>query len=487
MIIRLSIGEVKMTEERLVRSTSEEQGISSAALLKFVDVLDKDIHEMHSLMLLRHGKVIAEGWWHPYRPASPHMLFSLSKSFTSTAVGLAVAEGLLSVDDKVVSFFPRDLPAEVSENLAAMRVRHLLSMSSGHDQDTTGRIARRRSKNWVKSFLSLPVEHAPGTHWVYNSGNSYILSAIVQKVTGMKLIDYLQPRLFEPLGIQGATWEISPQGINMGGWGLNVVTEDIACFGQLYLQKGKWNRKRILTEAWVEEATASHIANDRTDSDWHQGYGYQFWRCQHNAYRGDGAFGQYCIVMPEQDAVLAITSAVDDMQAVLNQVWAYLLPAFEQSALPADASARATLAQRLSGLALLSPYGVPYSPLAAGLSGKTYLLEHNRMKIEAVSFEFGTKESQVVVRDNDGEHAIVCRPGEWTESRALLFGGQPAVSVTSGAWISTDTFLISLRWYETPFYNTYSCRFKDGRVLISTWINVSFGPKKGPTLRGKLS
>ena len=298
-------------KNRLPRSTPESQGISSSAILTFVEAVQDQIHEFHSFMLMRHGQVVAEGWWSPYAPEKQHMLFSLSKSFTSSAIGLAVGEGRLSIDDRVLSFFPEDAPAEISPNLAAMRVRHLLSMSTGNADDTMLPLHQREDGDWVKAFLACPVEYEPGTHFLYNTGASFMLSAIIQKITGMKLIDYLTPRLFEPLGIEGAWWEELPKGINTGGFGLNVKTEDIACFGQTYLQKGKWNGKQILSEAWVELASSKHISNGSDpERDWEQGYGFQFWRCRHNAYRGDGAFGQYCIVMPDQDAVLAITSGV---------------------------------------------------------------------------------------------------------------------------------------------------------------------------------
>ena len=290
----------------LPRSTPEAQSIDSTALLNFVNAVDADIHDMHSFMLMRHGQVVAEGWWEPYGPTLPHMLFSLSKSFTSTAIGMAVAEGLLSVDDTVISLLQDDVPGggshEISVNLASMRVRHLLSMSTGHAQDTMG--ATRNDKNWARAILALPVEHEPGTHFVYNTGATYLLSAILQKLTGQRLLDYLTPRLFEPLEIEGATWQQCPRGIDTGGFGLKIKTEDIANFGQLYLQKGEWNGQQLVPVSWVDEATSKHISNSAqtNGTDWTQGYGYQFWRCQHGAYRGDGAFGQYCVVMPEQDA-----------------------------------------------------------------------------------------------------------------------------------------------------------------------------------------
>jgi CubicO group peptidase (beta-lactamase class C family) len=280
------------------RSTPEAQGIPSAAIGAFVGAAERDLDAIHSFILLRHGHLVAEGWWEPYRPTDQHMLFSLSKSFTSSAIGLLVAEGRLSLDERVLSFFPDDAPPEPSDTLRAMRVRHLLTMSTGHAIDTTGPMTGELGRSWVRGFLAQPVEHEPGTHFVYNSGASYLLSAIVQQRSGGRMLDYLRPRLFAPLGIADPRWETSPEGIDVGGWGLRITTADIAAFGQLYLQGGEWRGRRILPEAWVTEATARQIANGPAPNrDWEQGYGYQFWRCQHGAYRGDGAFGQYCVVL----------------------------------------------------------------------------------------------------------------------------------------------------------------------------------------------
>src|SRR4051794_1553355 len=195
------------SDSQLPYATPESQGVASSAILAFVEAAEREIDALHSFMLLRHGHVLAEGWWAPYEAERPHMLFSLSKSFTSSAIGLAVAEGRLSVDDRVLSFFPDDAPAEPGENLAAMRVHDLLSMSTGHAVDTTPFMRQDPGSNWAKAFLARPVEHTPGTHFVYNSGATYMLSAIIQQLTGMTLLEYLRPRLLTPLGIEQATWE----------------------------------------------------------------------------------------------------------------------------------------------------------------------------------------------------------------------------------------------------------------------------------------
>lgn len=336
----------------LPRSSPEAQGVSSEVIRAFVEAADQQVIAMHSFMLVRHGNVVAEGWWKPEGPDKPHVMHSLSKSFTSTAVGLAVADGKLSVDDPVLKFFPEDAPAEPSKNLQAMRVRDLLTMSAGHQTEPKF----TPDMPWVKTFLSHPVEHKPGAHFLYDTPGSHMLSAIVRKVTGETVLEYLKPRLFEPLGIENPEWGASPQGNTFGGWGLMIHTEDIAKFGQLYLQKGKWNGKQLVPAAWVEQATAKQVSNGSDPTkDWDQGYGFQFWRCRHGAYRGDGANGQFCIVLPEQEAVIAITADTRDMQAELNVVWDKLLPAFQSSPLPANAGEEARLKQALASLEVRPP------------------------------------------------------------------------------------------------------------------------------------
>ncbi len=472
----------------LPRSAPEAQGVPSSAIAAFVRAAQGK-YDLHSFMLLRHGTVVAEGWWQPYRAERHHMLFSLSKSFTSTAVGLAVAEGRLSVDDAVLKIFPKDAPRQISPNLAAMQVRHLLSMSTGHDQDTTDRMIRTR--NPVKAFLALEVEHAPGTHFTYNSGASYMLAAIVQKLTGQTLVEYLTPRLFAPLGIEGAWWESHPiSGVNFGGWGLNVKTEEIARFGQLYLQNGVWEGKQLLPADWVREATSKQVANDANEAiDWKQGYGYQFWRCRHNAYRGDGAFGQYCLVMPEQDAVLAITGGLPEMQLPLNAVWEHLLPAMQPAPLPADEASAGELAETLQNLVLNPPTAGATPAAAARFSGQTYTFGKNDEKLGALSFDFAAKTLTYRLLGGGarrGRHTLPFGNGSWVESTTPLSFPAPTPVAASGAWIADDTFVLTLCFFETPFSATFTCYFTGDELQLNIKDNVSFGPTERPRMLGKL-
>ena len=321
----------------LPRSTPEAQGVSSAGVRAYLEAADREVKSMHSFMLIRHGHVVAEAWWKPQTPEMAHQLWSLSKSFTSTAVGLAVADGKLKLDDPVLKFFPEEAPAEVSDHLRAMTVRDLLTMTCGHETEV--KLSMTDTVPWVRAFLAHPVPHAPGTHFQYNTPGTHMLSAIVRKVTGETVLEYLQPRLFAPLGIDHPEWPASPQGNTIGGWGLKVRTEDIAKFGQLYLQKGQWQGKSLIPAPWVEQASARQVPNaagrkNPDESDWAQGYGFQFWRCRHGAYRGDGKDGQFCLVLPEQDVVVAITADTGDMQQELNVVWDHLLPALQKGPLP---------------------------------------------------------------------------------------------------------------------------------------------------------
>jgi CubicO group peptidase (beta-lactamase class C family) len=474
----------------LPRSAPEAQGVSSAALLDVVNTLDQ-LDGMHSLMVVRHGQVIAEGWWAPYDAGHNHILYSLSKSFTSTAVGFAVAEGKLSVDDEVLKFFPEDAPTNASITLKAMRVRDLLIMSTGH-QDEPPVSPDVMSP---KSFLVHAVPHVPGTHFKYNTAATFMQSAIVQKVSGQTVFDFLRPRLFEPLGIEAPVWDATFQGISLGGYGLRVRTEDIAKFGQLYLQKGRWDGKQLLPAEWVEMAAAKQTSNgSNPKSDWNQGYGFQFWRCRHNAYRGDGAFGQYCVVMPDQDAVLAITSGVKDMQAVLNVIWDKLLPAMQSQPLPSNAAGQEQLKDKLRRLEIRTARGSATSPMAGKLLNREYLFPANDQKMESValSSSAGGKTLRLTARMDGKEMTIPCGYQEWRKGRAPLFAGRLAYFpdepvAGSFAWSSDDTCVIKFCAYETPFHLTLTLKFDGDEVTLDSEANVAFGPTKRPQLLGRVT
>lgn len=480
----------------LPRSTPEAEGVSSQYILNFIEAVETSQHELHSIMILRHGKVIAEGWWNPYQPDLKHTMYSTSKSFTSTAIGFAVAEKRLSLSDKVVSFFPKELPENISPELSALTVKDLLTMSVGHETDPTSSVVTRDS-NWVKSFLATPVKYHPGSKFLYNSLATYMLSAIVQKVTGEQVIDYLKPRLFEPLKIEGIDWEIDPKGINTGGWGLRLKTEDMAKFGQLYLQKGKWNDMQVLSPEWVDEATSFKIDQApglpqtvKDSSDWMQGYCYQFWRCRNNAFRADGAYGQYIIVLPEHDAVIVITGESPDMQDEINLVWEHLLPAFQKEKLPSDPEAQGNLSDKLASLSLpLFPKSKSLK-IEESINGKSFSLNKNELNINRISFHFKDNSCNMEMTTDTSAYNFAFgsgtwkygethRPGPYLLSRALaLYKGLPALKVAGNyQWSDSVTLNLMLRYIESPHSQKIVCKFTNDSIRLQIANSNDFGKR----------
>jgi CubicO group peptidase (beta-lactamase class C family) len=470
-------------QKKLPRSTPEEQGVSSKAITRFLDKIKEQELEFHSLMIVRHGHVIAEGWWYPYGSDREHMLFSLTKGFTSIAVGFAIEEGLLALEDPLVSFFPEIERKQTSE-FRDIQVRDLLTLSVGHEKATMGWDLQQIKGSWVKYFINTPLEHEPGTRFLYNTSATHMLSAIVQKSSGLRLMDYLEPRLFVPLGISKPYWQVSPEGHNTGGHGMSLKTEDVAKFGQFLLQKGLWEGKQLLPKKWIEEATSFQIANgDNEEDDWQQGYGYQFWLCRHGAYRADGAFGQFCIVIPNKEAVVIITSASHDGSRVLNLVWEYLLKAMETGPLPVDDKARVILNRQLNNLRLKTPKWMVATPLTEKVSNRVYVMEANEANIKEVSIIFKTNSCTFVLKDDRGEHHLKCGYQEWIEGRTTLFNnvfhsqyqpGEVTVCAKAG-WMNERDFEMRWCFVNTPFTDTVACHIEDQYLQIKRTINTDYG------------
>ena len=476
----------------LPRSTPEAQGVSTAGILDFINAADSEVDTMNSFLLVRHGHVVAEAYWSPYDAKTPHVLYSLTKSFTSTAVGLAQSEGKLSIDNTLVSIFPEDAPQNPSANLQAMRLRDLLRMSSGQHAEDVAKVEPWPDDHWRRDFLALPVAHKPGTHFFYNSPGSYMLAASVQKAVGQNVHDYLTPRIFEPLGIHDPLWKESPEGVNIGSYGLNLRTEEIARFGQLYLQKGLWEGRQLVPATWVEQATSLQTANgsDPT-SDWEQGYGFQFWRCRYGFFRGDGAFGQFCIVMPQYDAVVAITSGSRNMQAVMNLVWTRVVPALKANPLPANEAADQALSTRVSKLSihLLPPSDATPAP---GNLGKSFHLASNVLHLDRISVLSSDADASVLELQALGKtEKITLGRNAWRLGEVqpglldVRYLGIPDTKIASqGEWTAPDTFTAKIVFYQTPIYLLLEMKFADGKITVKTSYNASFSKDPEPDIAG---
>lgn len=463
------------------RATPESQGVSSASLQAFLKTANGSGLEWHSFMLVRHGKVIAEGWWDPFQPDYRHMLYSLSKSFTSTAVGLVVEDGLLDIDAAVVSFFPDDLPENPDPRLLNMTVRDLLTMNTGHGTDSWMSIIKDYENPWIPQFLAHPMDHEPGTHFHYDTGATFMLSAIVQQVSGKTVEEILEDRIFEPSGIDQHDWETSPEGINTGGIGLRVTTEAIARLGQLYLQEGEWEGEQLVSKEWVNLATSKQVDSNEGDGDWSQGYGFQFWQSRYDTYRGDGAYGQFCLVMPQYDAVMAITSESFDMGQTMEVVWEHILPAFAETALPEAPEELTALTREIATLALPTLVGKAYPETEKELSGKVFQFDENEYGITEMSLEFDNQQLIWNQQLTNGANELMSGFQSWTTNRretinlfpAFYRTDKPSLLAGNYTWTEPDTLVIHIKQVEGMHGDTITMQFVDQSVNISFLTSIA--------------
>lgn len=481
-----------MSNSALPRSSPESQGVESARIMAFLDRLDAapDI-EMHSLMIIRRGQVVAEGWWSPYAPEQVHLLYSLSKSFTSTAAAFAVAEGLLDLDATVLSYFP-ELDREITDQRSrSILVRHVAAMASGHLEDTINRALALDPLEPVRGFLLIPPDREPGTVFAYNQPCTYSLAAIIQRLTGQTLTEYLRPRLFDPLGIGQVGWQQHPKGRDIGYSGLHATTDAIARLGLLYLQGGVWNGQRLLSKEWVAEATGMRVesrmeAANEPKPDWQQGYGFQFWMARHG-YRGDGAYGQFCVLLPEQDAVIATTAATENMQGILDAMWSDLLPAMTAGTIEPSPIAE-QLAVRLTRLQLpaFDARHAPGSSVPAWADA-SFLPADGRCEAQptltGVVLHQDREHWQLTLAEGAVAYTAEVGTGDWRTNLTQTDCGRTGVPLAvSGGWTDEDTFGAEVIFLETPHRLQLSCSLSTGEFGVR-WRTVPLWPARFSELR----
>lgn len=406
------------TTQTLGRNTPEAEGVSSQGIIDFLNELNAEGIEAHSFMFLRHGKVIAEGWWKPYGPDLTHLMYSASKSITSLGVGIAIDEGRLQITDKVMSFFPEYATDSISENMKLLTVKDLLTMSVGQSQDPAY-IYQRGKEDWIWGFLHTEPVYKPGTVMMYNNFATFMLSAIIQKVTGQMLFNYLESHLFEPLGIKNIEWDFNNMGINLGMIGSHLHTEDLAKLGQLVLQKGRWGNKQIVSSEYIDEAGKFQITTNNEEkpekdlNDGEKGYGYQFWRGSHNSFRMDGMGGQLVIVMPDYDAVVVLTSNVGSSQVEMDKVWKHLVPAMKEESLDPDPELNQNLEKTLASLTWVPDLSAISPEMISAISGKKISLDENQMGIKGLSFLFADNKCEIIITKEDSKASLIAGFGEW--------------------------------------------------------------------------
>lgn len=453
----------------LVRKSPDEVGANAEALMNFFSDLEASRAEMHGIMFWRHGAVFAEGWWWPYRSELPHMLHSATKSFTASAVGMAMAEGAFKLDDKVVSFFPDELPPTLDPRYRDLTVENLLAMKTGQSMAVSGSVWRPIKTSWVTEFFKIPLGGPPGGAFLYTSASTYMLSAIISKTTGQNLHEYLKPRLFQPLGIAGESWDPGPNNISPGANGLTAKTSDLLKLGILHQQDGMWNGKRILPRGWAGQVQAPHTPGR---------YGWQWWLSP-AGYSANGLFGQISLVLPRQQAVIAWNSATreDEIQELVESRVAAIFSDRPSRSPPLNEA----LTYRTKTLRAVPVARATTSPNTAVASAKPYLAEENEEGVQRVSFDFSADKCVFKMRDGRGEHRVDVGLSSWIEGRTSMTGNRlhhqyqlDDMRVAAwGCWVEPAVFEMTWQYNESAFRDTVRCRFVGTSVLIDRSVNVN--------------
>lgn len=481
--------------EALERASASSCRVDAGRLAKMYEELGK-LH-VHSVMVTRENRVIAEGWWSPYRPEYNHIQYSVSKSFVGTAIGIAAAEGLLSVDDRVIDILDI-LPSEPCVNMKKLTVKNVLTMSTGHKDE---RNMFQEGESWIYSLLSSYIDGEPGKEFRYISSSTYILSAVIWKVTGQTVFDYLKPRLFEPLGFsENIWWEKSPEGLNTGFNGFNATAEDITKLALLYLNRGCWRGKRILPEEWVRQASSVQIQNEDNEKnqtlgyrqgfgyfteDWRAGYGYLFWHCKpEGAYRGDGIYGQMCIVLPKQNMTVAVAAGHREPGEILDVIWKYLLPAVDSE--EAGEEKDAHLQQVLRGLMIPTAEGEESHPRQEAWSGEVYRIAETGLGVKTLSVTFPKGQAPYIcITTKEGRLKANIGYREWLETETgynpegfscdhVIFFQDTACS---GAW-QGDEYVVKIVYTRTPFVDTLRIRFWNDKITGTYTHTVKYGKQE---------
>lgn len=474
------MAEKKKSDKMIPNARFPEQiGISSAEINALIEDFDESSIELHSIKIMRYGKSAYEAYRHPYNAETPHTMYSVSKSFTSVAIGFAIEEGLISLDTRVIDIFPEYRPAKTDEKLEKMTVYHLLTMTAGKDVSF---LVDRTKGRWVKDFFDSRWYAAPGDGWKYISENTYICSAIITKLTGLSMTDYLMPRLFEPLGIERKPfWESDPAGVNAGGWGLFITTDELSRFVLCLSQGGKYDGEQIIPEWFVKEATANQVNNSSS------GYGYFFWRNPiENSYRLDGMFSQFGMVFEDYDAVIVITCSEVDEEKTMKCIFRHIPNLFVEKSrskpkdapapkelshiAPMEARPRSVMEEFVKERIIHFPknpvLNIAGWPLSMLPMAVVFMSADRAGNIDNIVLSF--KEDECIMAWDEGRvhNSVVCGMDGKERISKMHLGGIDFTAVCSAAWISDSIIEIHIRALESICERRIEIEFKGNTVIL---------------------
>ena len=461
-------------------STPEAQGVSSSALADLVDY--GAANEMDSLLVVRHGRIVVEAHYAPFRPGMRHLVNSVTKAVVGTLVGIAVQRGeIASVDEPVLESFPWRTVANAEGSKAQLKIAHLLDMTSGLDWDEplsaappVTMLEMARSRDWVGFTLDRPMANVPGTVFNYNSGDWQLVSALLARKTGVDALEYARRTLFAPLGIVDATWRADPQGVRSGGFGLSLQPRDMAKIGYLYLQRGRWAGQRIVSEAWTDRVFRASVDMNLGSTPRFR-YGSGWWTIpEKRAYLAVGFLRQMIIVLPDADLVAVVTGKRN--YPFLPLIDRLAAAATSKSALPADAVGQARLAERVAAAATetATPVGAA-GALAPAVSGRTWRLDRNALGVRSLRLDLGPDEARYRVELVDAPGGVPTRRLEGPIgldglSRLTDLGGGDVLAV-KGRWLADDTFEIVSQSVGEGIVTRARLTFREGDLDATFTVN----------------
>jgi CubicO group peptidase (beta-lactamase class C family) len=462
----------------LRRGSPSSAGVDSREILGFIDDVEAAGLELHTLMLWRDGVVVAEGWHWPYSGDRLRMTHSMTKSVTASAIGMLIDAGRLTLDQKVAPLFP-EVAIDPDGRAARMTVEDLLTMRSGQGTEVSGSIWRGITTSWIAEFFRIPFDHEPGTTYVYSSAASYMLSAIVTRVTGETIHDFLKPRLFDPLGITNIRWDIGPDGINPGGNGISFTTADGLKLGILHAQRGLWQGQRILSERWVAEATRIHAGAPGDQ------YGYH-WVVGDGHFAMLGVFVQMVRVFPGSNAVLAFNAAMDESKVVAPHLDRHFPAAFRNGT---DAAADAALAERLTEWSEPPSFVSTAAADPAVFAGR-WTMAPNDKGLTGLAFDFGQDGAHVTLSDGEGEHRLTAGRDSWVVAPTYLPGADlhhgyrmDGMPVAAGLrWIAANRIELVVHFLESAFRDTFVFTVDGDRLTMDRSVNINAGARSWPTM-----
>lgn len=371
----------------------EDTGIPSGCILNFIRRLEQQKLPMHSLLLLHHDKLIAEGYYAPYEADTLHRMFSISKSFTAIAIGLLADEGKLSLEDKITDYFPDKVPSDVHPWIASMTLRDMLMMRTCH-ASTTYKVNMK--SDWVESFFTVPPTHPAGRIFHYDTSSAHTLCALAERLSGMPMLDYLKHKL-APLGLSEQSYMITdPFGVSMGGSGLVATPMDLLKFGYFIFHDGKVEGKQLLSASYIRTAT-SHLSDTLLTAPVRSeacGYGYQFWRNERGGYVCYGMGGQLIIFLPDYDLICVTTADTQGIgggnQAIYDALYEEILPYISSEVLPVNSGTCTEYKDALNHLHIAPLEGALSSPLTDSINEVTWLAAENPMGFSDIQLAFSS-------------------------------------------------------------------------------------------------